>query len=190
MKRSASSAAPFDYPCASLSPTASEVTGIAYILTIIGRQIVAAAAEAKVDPYLVLSVIRQESTFNEGATSRAGALGLMQIMPQTGKTLANNLGIRRFNHSSLYDPDVSIRLGSYFLGDQVRQFTNGATADMGFELGLAAYNAGPHNARQWLERFPHDDADAFIERIPFKETRLYVKLVLKNYAIYKALSDV
>lgn len=154
------------------------------------EQIVAAAAEAKVDPYLVLSVIRQESTFNEGATSRAGALGLMQIMPQTGKTLANNLGIRRFNHSSLYDPDVSIRLGSYFLGDQVRQFTNGATADMGFELGLAAYNAGPHNARQWLERFPHDDADAFIERIPFKETRLYVKLVLKNYAIYKALSDV
>ena len=154
------------------------------------EQIVAAAAEAKVDPYLVLSVIRQESTFNEGATSRAGALGLMQIMPQTGKTLANNLGIQRFNNSSLYDPDVSIRLGSYFLGDQVRQFTSGATANMGFELGLAAYNAGPHNARQWLERFPHDDADAFIERIPFKETRLYVKLVLKNYAIYKALSDV
>ena len=114
----------------------------------------------------------------------------MQIMPKTGKTLATHLGMQRFKHSSLYDPDVSIRLGSYFLGDQVRQFTNGATADMGFELGLAAYNAGPHNARQWLERFPHDDVDAFIERIPFKETRLYVKLVLKNYAIYKALSDV
>ena len=154
------------------------------------EEIVRAAAEAKVDPYLVLSVIRQESTFNEGATSRAGARGLMQIMPKTGKTLATHLGMQRFEHSSLYDPDVSIRLGSYFLGDQVRQFTNGATADMGFELGLAAYNAGPHNARQWLERFPHDDADAFIERIPFKETRLYVKLVLKNYAIYKALSDV
>ncbi len=154
------------------------------------EQIVRAANEANVDPYLVLSVIRQESTFNEGATSRAGALGLMQIMPQTGKTLANHLGLARFKRTSLYDPDVSIRLGSYFLGDQVRQFTDGPTADMGFELGLAAYNAGPHNARQWLERFPHADADAFIERIPFKETRLYVKLVLKNYAIYKALSDV
>lgn len=154
------------------------------------EQIVSAAAEANVDPYLVLSVIRQESTFNEGATSRAGALGLMQIMPQTGKTLAHTLGMPRFERSSLYDPDVSIRLGSYFLGDQVRQFAEGPTADMGFELGLAAYNAGPHNARQWLERFPHDDADAFVERIPFKETRLYVKLVLKNYAIYKALSDV
>ena len=154
------------------------------------EEIVTAATEAKVDPYLVLSVIRQESTFNEGATSRAGARGLMQIMPKTGKKLAAHIGMHRFKHSSLYDPDVSIRLGSYFLGDQVRQFTNGTTADMGFELGLAAYNAGPHNARQWLERFPHNDADAFIERIPFKETRLYVKLVLKNYAIYKALSDV
>jgi soluble lytic murein transglycosylase len=153
------------------------------------EQILAAASEAKVDPYLVLSVIRQESTFNEGATSRAGALGLMQIMPHTGKTLARNLGIRRFESTSLYDPEVSIRLGSYFLGDQVRQFTEGPTSAMGFELGLAAYNAGPHNARQWLERFPHDDADAFVERIPFKETRLYIKLVLKNYAIYKALSD-
>jgi len=154
------------------------------------EQILTSASEAKVDPYLVLSVIRQESTFNEGATSRAGALGLMQIMPHTGKTLAQTLGIRRFKRTSLYDPEVSIRLGSYFLGDQVRQFTEGPAAEMGFELGLAAYNAGPHNARQWLERFPHDDADAFVERIPFKETRLYVKLVLRNYAIYKALSDV
>ena len=153
------------------------------------EQILTSASEAKVDPYLVLSVIRQESTFNEDATSRAGALGLMQIMPHTGKTLAHTLGIRRFERTSLYDPKVSIRLGSYFLGDQVRQFTEGPTAEMGFELGLAAYNAGPHNARQWLERFPHDDADAFVERIPFKETRLYVKLVLRNYAIYKALSD-
>ncbi len=153
------------------------------------EKIVVAAAEAKVDPYLVLSVIRQESTFNKSATSKAGARGLMQIMPHTGRTLARHLGMRRFEQTSLYDPEVSIRLGSYFLGDQVRQFTEGPAADMGFELGLAAYNAGPHNARQWLERFPNDDVDAFVERIPFKETRLYVKLVLKNYAIYKALSD-
>ena len=152
-------------------------------------QIVAASAEAKIDPFLVLSVIRQESTFNESAVSRAGALGLMQIMPHTGQTLADTLGIPRFERRSLFDPAVSIRLGSYFLGDQVRQFTEGPAAEMGFELGLAAYNAGPHNARKWLDRFPIADVDAFVERIPYKETRLYVKLVLKNYAIYKALSN-
>ena len=152
-------------------------------------QIVTAAAEAEVDPFLVLSVIRQESTFNEDAVSRAGALGLMQIMPQTGSKMANKLGMHRFERRSLFDPDVSIRLGSYFLGDQVRQFTEGPTADLGYELGLAAYNAGPVNAQKWLKRFPYEDIDAFVERIPFKETRLYVKLVLKNYAIYKALSD-
>lgn len=152
-------------------------------------QIVAAAAEAEIDPFLVLSVIRQESTFNEDAVSRAGALGLMQIMPQTGSKMASKLGMHRFERRSLFDPDISIRLGSYFLGDQVRQFTEGPTAELGYELGLAAYNAGPVNAQKWLKRFPYEDIDAFIERIPFKETRLYVKLVLKNYTIYKALSD-
>ena len=153
------------------------------------EEIAAAAAEAQIDPYLVLSVIRQESTFNEKAVSRAGARGLMQIMPHTGLNLARRLEVKPFELRALFDPAVSIRLGSYFLGDQMRQFTTDAGADLGFELGLAAYNAGPHNARRWLKTFPSEDPDAFVERIPFKETRLYVKLVLRNYAIYKALSD-
>ena len=153
------------------------------------EEIAAAAAEAQIDPYLVLSVIRQESTFNEKAVSRAGARGLMQIMPHTGLNLARRLEVKPFELHALFDPAVSIRFGSYFLGDQMRQFTTDAGADLGFELGLAAYNAGPHNARRWLKTFPSEDPDAFVERIPFKETRLYVKLVLRNYAIYKALSD-
>ena len=153
------------------------------------EEIAAAAAEAQIDPYLVLSVIRQESTFNEKAVSRAGARGLMQIMPHTGLNLARRLEVKPFELRTLFDPAVSIRLGSYFLGDQMRQFATSAGADLGFELGLAAYNAGPHNARRWLKTFPAEDPDAFVEHIPFKETRLYVKLVLKNYAIYKALSD-
>ena len=153
------------------------------------EEIAAAAAEAQIDPYLVLSVIRQESTFNEKAVSRAGARGLMQIMPHTGLNLARRLEVKPFELRALFDPAVSIRLGSYFLGDQMRQFTTDAGADLGFELGLAAYNAGPHNARRWLKTFSSEDPDAFVERIPFKETRLYVKLVLRNYAIYKALSD-
>ncbi|MDE2813298.1 MAG: transglycosylase SLT domain-containing protein [Gemmatimonadota bacterium] len=153
------------------------------------EEIAAAAAEAQIDPYLVLSVIRQESTFNEKAISRAGARGLMQIMPHTGLNLARRLKVKPFELRTLFDPAVSIRFGSYFLGDQMRRFTTDAGADLGFELGLAAYNAGPHNARRWLKTFPTADPDAFVERIPFKETRLYVKLVLRNYAIYKALSD-
>ena len=153
------------------------------------EEIASAAAEAQIDPYLVLSVIRQESTFNEKAVSRAGARGLMQIMPHTGLNLARRLEVKPFELRALFDPAVSIRFGSYFLGDQMRQFTTDAGADLGFELGLAAYNAGPHNARRWLKTFPSEDPDAFVERIPFKETRLYVKLVLRNYAIYKALSD-
>ena len=152
------------------------------------EQIVTAAREAQVDPYLVLSVMRQESFFNDEAVSRAGAVGLMQIMPQTGKRLARLMGVRPFDRRLLFDPDVSIRMGSRFLADQVRSFTVGPTREIGFELGLAAYNAGPHVARQWIERFPYQDPDAFVERIPYRETRLYVKRVLRNYTIYKTLS--
>ena len=154
------------------------------------QQIEKAAREARIDPYLVLSVIRQESSFSKDAVSRVGAIGLMQIMPQTGHDLARQLGLDHFERTALFDPDISIRLGSRFLGDQVRQFATGPTQKLGFELGLAAYNAGPHVARKWIQRFPYEDTDAFIERIPFKETRRYVKLVLKNYAIYKILSEV
>lgn len=150
-------------------------------------EVASAARDASVDPYLVLSVIRQESYFNETAVSHAGAVGLMQIMPQTGHKLARKLGVSSFDRSLLFDPGVSIRLGARFLGDQVRSFAGGSH-DLQFPLGLAAYNAGPRVARRWLERFPVEDADAFVERIPYKETRLYVKKVLKNYTIYKTLN--
>ena len=152
-------------------------------------QVEAAAREARVDPYLVLSVIRQESYFDEDAVSRAGAVGLMQIMPQTGRTLARKLGMRSFDRRVLFDPQMSIRMGTQFLGDQVRSFMSGPTRPLGYELGLAAYNAGPRVARQWVERFPYEDPDAFVERIPYRETRLYVKKVLKNLTIYRTLSE-
>lgn len=152
-------------------------------------QVAEAAMEAEVDPYLVLSVIRQESFFNEDAVSRAGAIGLMQIMPQTGRTLARSLGMGPFHRRQLFNPVQSIRMGSYFLARQVADFMEGPTRSVGFELGLAAYNAGPHVARQWVDRFPFEDPDTFVERIPYRETRLYVKKVLKNYTIYKSLAQ-
>lgn len=154
------------------------------------EQIKNSAEKVKIDPYLILSVIRQESRFNKKATSRVGARGLMQIMPKTGKTLASNLRINNYQRNNLFDPELSIRFGAYFLSNQIEYFKQSMAPHMCFELSLAAYNAGPHNAQNWLKRFPYTDVDLFIERIPFKETRLYVKLVLKNYEIYKALSNV
>ena len=154
------------------------------------KEVVKAGLEADLDPYLILAVIRQESFFNEDAVSRAGARGLMQIMPHTGRRLARSMGLRRFESRALFDPSVSIRMGSRFLGDQIRAFDDGPTSGMGFQLGLAAYNAGPHIARKWINRFPLEDPDAFVERIPYRETRLYIKKILKNYTIYKALANV
>ena len=151
------------------------------------EEVAAAAHKAQVDPYLVLSVIRQESFFNEAAVSRAGAIGLMQIMPQTGRKLARRFGLDAFHRRQLFDPGLSIQLGTRYLGEQVRAFSDAAGGGLRFQLGLAAYNAGPHVARRWLERFPLDDVDLFVERIPYRETRLYVKKVLKSYTIYKAL---
>ena len=144
-----------------------------------------AAGEAGLDPYLVLAVIRQESRFEEGAESHAGALGVMQIMPRTGRSLASKVGMGDFEKGLLADPEVSIRMGSRYLGEQMRSFASGRTREVGFELGLAAYNAGPSAARQWVRHLPLDDADTFVESIPYKETRIYVKKVLKNYTVYK-----
>lgn len=152
-------------------------------------EIVSAAREAQVDPYLVLSVIRQESLFAEGAVSSAGAVGLMQIMPQNGLVLARQLGLSRFERDLLFDPHLSIRMGSHYLGELLRAFASGPSSRLGLVPGLAAYNANPQVVRRWLERFAREDSDAFIERIPYKETRLYVKLVLRNYTLYKLLSQ-
>lgn len=149
-----------------------------------------AAREARVDPCLVISVMRQESFFDSGAVSPVGALGLMQIMPETGQQLARQLGVAPFARERLFEPQLSIRMGSHYLAEQVRAFQAGPAPQLGLELGLAAYNAGPEAARRWLERYPHADPDIFVERIPYKETRLYVKRVMRNFAIYKTLTQV
>lgn len=149
-----------------------------------------AAREAQVDPCLVISVIRQESFFDSGAVSPVGALGLMQIMPQTGQQLARRLGVVPFSRERLLEAQLSIRMGSHYLAEQVRAFQAGPAPELGLELGLAAYNAGPEAARRWLQRYPHSDPDLFVERIPYKETRLYVKKVMRNFAIYKTLTQV
>jgi soluble lytic murein transglycosylase len=134
-----------------------------------------------IDPYLMAGLIRQESMFNTRARSPAGALGLMQVMPRTGTTVARSLGIANFRQARLTEPALNLRIGARYLADQLRSH-NGRMID-----AIAAYNAGPTRLSQW-KRFPeYADAELFIERIPFQETRDYVKIVQANARIYREL---
>jgi soluble lytic murein transglycosylase len=134
-----------------------------------------------ISPYFIAALVRQESMFNPSATSSAGAMGLMQVMPSTGRRVARTLGIRRFRTRMLYTPETNIRIGSRFLADQIK--TWGGRAD----FVLAAYNAGPSRVDRW-RRFPEArDGDLFMERIPFDETRDYVRVVQLNARIYQTL---
>ena len=136
-----------------------------------------------VDPYFVKGLIRQESLFNAQVQSRAGAIGLMQIMPATGRNLyANSKNKEPFTTEILFNPEKNIQLGVQYIHQLNKRF-NKNKAHI-----LISYNAGPHNLKKWLKRFKHiNDPDVFIESIPYPETRKYVKKVLRNYGIYQSL---
>ena len=136
-----------------------------------------------VDPYFVKGLIRQESLFNSQVQSRAGAIGLMQIMPETGRLLyANSKKSEPFNTTILFNPETNIQLGIQYIDQLNKRFKKNRTHI------LISYNAGPHNLKKWLKRFSHlQDPDVFIESIPYPETRKYVKKVLRNYGIYQSL---
>ena len=140
-----------------------------------------AAKESNLDPYLVAGLIRQESEFNPAVISRAHAFGLMQIMPATGSILARKEGIAPFNSSMLFDPRISLKLGTSFLRAQLDRW-NGS-----MEQTLAAYNAGPGRVQQWTAGTHFREPAEFVESIPFSETREYVQSVLRNAAVYRQL---
>ena len=141
------------------------------------------AKSRKVDPYFVNGIIRQESLFDSQALSPAGARGLMQIMPATGKKLYTKTKLEKpFETDALFDPDLNIRLGVKYVSQLNKRFNRN-----GMHI-LISYNAGPHVLKKWLKRFGHlSDKDVFIESIPYPETRRYVKHVLRNLGIYKVL---
>jgi tRNA dimethylallyltransferase len=136
-----------------------------------------------VDPYFVKGLIRQESLFEAEALSGAGARGLMQIMPETGKQLYSSDQYEiPFDKELLFEPDLNIQLGIKYLSQLNKRFGNN-----GIHI-LISYNAGPHVLQKWLKRFRAiDDPDVFIESIPYPETRRYVKHVLRNHGVYKLL---
>lgn len=133
------------------------------------------------DPFLVAGLIRQESGFMAAARSPAGALGLMQIMPATGTSLARELGVGSFHVARLTEPELNVRMGTRYLATMLRRYDRRA-AD-----ALVAYNAGPTRMTRWRGFPEHGDVELFIERIPFTETRNYVRIVYTNAAIYRAL---
>ncbi|MGH9492779.1 MAG: transglycosylase SLT domain-containing protein, partial [Terriglobales bacterium] len=139
------------------------------------------SAENQLDPFLVAGVIRQESEFHAGAVSRARALGLMQILPSTGRKLAREMKIRRFSTNMLWDPTVNVQMGTrYFRG--LLDSLEGTP-----QYALAAYNAGPDRVADWRAAGPYRDVNEFVESIPFTETREYVQAVMRNAAVYRRL---
>jgi soluble lytic murein transglycosylase len=139
----------------------------------------AEAASQRADPYLLAGLIRQESAFWAEARSRADARGLMQVLPATGRELARSRGPRGFRADDhLYEPEINIHLGTAFFADMRRRFGED------LPIILSAYNAGPSRATRWRQFPEAADMIRFVERIPFTETRGYVKNVTLNRAIY------
>lgn len=130
---------------------------------------------------LLYAIIRSESGFATDVSSYRGAMGLMQMMPFVAKDLASSIAIPEFSHHQLREPQVAIELGALFVAMLKRQFGNP-------HLVLAAYNAGPHQVQKWLDSFGHLPVELFVERMPFKQTRTYVKKVCTDESIYHALS--
>lgn len=138
----------------------------------------AAAEEAGVDPALVFAVARKESAFSPDARSRAGALGLLQVMPATGRRVASDLGLSPPAVADLLDPATNARLGTAYLRQMLDRF------DGNIILAAAAYNAGPQRARRWAEDNAGQPAAVWIENITYGETRDYVKSVLAFRAVF------
>lgn len=131
------------------------------------------------DPYLVASLIRQESEFNPGAISHANAYGLMQLLPRTGKGEAKKQGLHHYNTDSLLDPTTNIELGTAYFREMVDHFGGHV------EYALAAYNAGADRVEDWRSAGNYRDVEEFVESIPFTETREYVQAIVRNAEVYK-----
>ena len=139
-----------------------------------------AAQQEGVDPALVAALVLQESSFDPAALSRAGARGLMQVMPGTGRRIARDKG-QRFHRAALHDPETSLDFGTRYLRQMSERFSGAV------EKVLAAYNAGPHRVDAWTALRGELPPEEFIESIPFSETRGYVTIVLANREQYRRL---
>ncbi len=165
----------------SLEATGRVPQNLRLYFPVVAREALIQSSKANgLDPVLVASLIRQESQWNPRATSGPGARGLMQLMPSVGKTVAASKGISPWDASMLYQPAVNIQLGTAHLSGLMRRYPNVVRA-------LAAYNAGEARVTKWAGKAGAEDPEIFTERIPFVETRDYVRIILRNRAYYEAL---
>jgi soluble lytic murein transglycosylase len=168
-----------EYPSYEFSELPREMWNLLYpqsYWTLVQRQ----ARANRLDPYLVMGLIRQESGFNAGATSPANARGLMQVLPKTASRSTRASRIRSTSER-LYNPTYNIRFGCSFLRNLLKDF------DGKPEMALAAYNAGDFRVRGWLKSSSFRDSAEFLEAIPIRATRVYVESVLRDAAIYRQL---
>ncbi|MFP3953082.1 MAG: transglycosylase SLT domain-containing protein [Candidatus Acetothermia bacterium] len=138
------------------------------------------AAEFGISPAVVLGLIRQESVFNPDAYSVSGARGLTQVMPATARGIASDLNIEDFTVNDLFNVDVSLRFGTYYIANKVK-------SEGDVRLGLTAYHGGSGNLRDWKNAYSTSDVDVFHEQIPRYSTSNYVERVYRNYSVYEKL---
>lgn len=134
-----------------------------------------------VDENLVYSIIKNESKFNSNAVSTSDAKGLMQIMDNTVKDIANGIDEMEYDDIDIFDPETNIHLGVNYLSELLEKYDN-------VSLAVAAYNAGIGNVDKWIQNGVLDKNGTNIENIPFKETNLYVRKVLRDYKIFSLIN--
>lgn len=139
------------------------------------------AEEYNVDPLLVFAIIKAESNFNPNVVSSSNAIGLMQLMDTTAEELARKLDITFVAKSSLYNPDLNIRLGTKYFSDLLKEYNQNTL------LALTAYNAGKGTLKRWMEQGTIKEDGSDIENIPYKETNNYVRKIARDYKIYQEL---
>lgn len=140
--------------------------------------------EYNLDKYLVYAVITTESKFDKYAVSAANAKGLMQLTDKTGEECARKIGFSDYSSDALFDPEINIRLGCYYLSSLIQLY------DRRLDVALAAYNGGPGNVEKWLADKSCTDEYGNLVKIPFDETKNYVKRVIQAREMYTEIYEV
>ena len=140
------------------------------------------SVELDIDPLLTLAIIKTESNFKEDTVSKSGAVGLMQLMESTAKEQAEKLG-EEYSTELLYNPEENIKLGLYYFDTLLTYFNDN------YILAFVAYNAGLGNTQKWIDEGLLTEEGEGTENIPFPETNMYVRKIIRNYKIYQDLYE-